>query len=361
MRIMLGDKIKELRKRDGRTQDDLATALGITNQAVSRWEANKAYPDMEIIPAIANYFHVSIDELFGYSNDRERRLAAYIEKADSFFKIEVFPPTDKKAFKKHELFLRQALSEFPNEWHLQERLAQALWMMPDSNWEEKQDEAIAKEACSLMEQAYKNCDDVQKKDSILRSFIDALCRLGDYKKIEEIAMHNSPIYNSREIVRTVLLHDSNYDRYVSEAFLALLHQLADVLNRNFEHFATTNNPEIYLSLVMLYKSAFGDGNYGWFNSDICLLYLNAARICNRNKDYEQAISCFEKAHDHGDCFTEAAKEPIKRPTSAGISNATELPSRFVYINEETFKQYIGLFSEDVISKLRSNPKYAAIL
>ena len=49
MRIMLGDKIKELRKRDRRTQDDLATALGITNQAVSRWEANKAYPDMEMI------------------------------------------------------------------------------------------------------------------------------------------------------------------------------------------------------------------------------------------------------------------------------------------------------------------------
>ncbi|MBO4920720.1 MAG: helix-turn-helix transcriptional regulator [Lachnospiraceae bacterium] len=71
MRIMLGEKIKELRKRDGRTQDDIATALGITNQAVSRWEANKAYPDMEMIPAIANYFHVSIDELFGYSNDRE--------------------------------------------------------------------------------------------------------------------------------------------------------------------------------------------------------------------------------------------------------------------------------------------------
>ena len=65
MRIMLGDKIKELRKRDGRTQDDLATALGITNQAVSRWEANKAYPDMEIIPAIANYFHAPMGWVVG--------------------------------------------------------------------------------------------------------------------------------------------------------------------------------------------------------------------------------------------------------------------------------------------------------
>lgn len=88
MKIMLGDKIRELRKRDGRTQDDLSTALGITNQAVSRWEACKAYPDIEMIPAIANYFHVSIDELFGYSNDRESRLASYIDKADKLFKLD---------------------------------------------------------------------------------------------------------------------------------------------------------------------------------------------------------------------------------------------------------------------------------
>ena len=113
MRIMLGEKIKELRKRDRRTQDDLATALGITSQAVSRWEANKAYPDMEMIPAIANYFHVSIDELFGYNNDRESTLSRYIEKANKLLKPEAVP--DKKQLKRHEQFLREALSEFPNE------------------------------------------------------------------------------------------------------------------------------------------------------------------------------------------------------------------------------------------------------
>ena len=59
MKLTLGDKIKELRKRDGRKQEDLANALGVTNQAVSRWEANGGYPDMEMIPAIANYFGVS--------------------------------------------------------------------------------------------------------------------------------------------------------------------------------------------------------------------------------------------------------------------------------------------------------------
>ena len=66
MNIKIGEKIKQLRLRDGRKQEDLANALGVSPQAVSRWEANGGYPDMELIPAIANYFNISIDELFGF-------------------------------------------------------------------------------------------------------------------------------------------------------------------------------------------------------------------------------------------------------------------------------------------------------
>lgn len=56
MQVKIGEKIKDLRKATGRKQEDLANALGVTPQAVSRWEANGGYPDMEMIPSIANYF-----------------------------------------------------------------------------------------------------------------------------------------------------------------------------------------------------------------------------------------------------------------------------------------------------------------
>ena len=80
MQIRIGDKIRELRLRDGRRQEDLANALGVTNQAVSRWEANGGYPDMEMIPAIANYFGITIDELFGYHGEREEKIASVISR-----------------------------------------------------------------------------------------------------------------------------------------------------------------------------------------------------------------------------------------------------------------------------------------
>lgn len=84
MQLNLGAKIRELRHRDGRTQEVLAEALGVTSQAVSRWEANGSYPDMEMVPAIANYFGITIDELFGYRNDRDEKIGKIIDRIDAF-------------------------------------------------------------------------------------------------------------------------------------------------------------------------------------------------------------------------------------------------------------------------------------
>ena len=46
MELALGQKIRSYRRRDGRTQEKLAEVLGVTSQAVSRWEASRGYPDM---------------------------------------------------------------------------------------------------------------------------------------------------------------------------------------------------------------------------------------------------------------------------------------------------------------------------
>ena len=61
--LKISENISALRKQAGITQEDLANKLNVSNQAVSKWEAGKCCPDIEILPVLAAFFGVSIDEL----------------------------------------------------------------------------------------------------------------------------------------------------------------------------------------------------------------------------------------------------------------------------------------------------------
>lgn len=68
-------KIAELRKDKGIGQQDLAEVLGVSFQSVSKWETGATMPDITLLPSIAEYFNVSVDELLGLKPLRQQ---AYI-------------------------------------------------------------------------------------------------------------------------------------------------------------------------------------------------------------------------------------------------------------------------------------------
>jgi len=82
MKPVIGENIKKLRGEKQVTQEQLAEHLNISYQAVSKWENNVTTPDIFLLPAIAEYFEVTIDELFkfdmrGYKNKAARLMALY--------------------------------------------------------------------------------------------------------------------------------------------------------------------------------------------------------------------------------------------------------------------------------------------
>jgi len=71
MELNFGENIKRLRRSRDLTQEALADALGVSSQSVSKWECAYGYPDITQLPAIANFFGVTIDELL--NNDKDGR------------------------------------------------------------------------------------------------------------------------------------------------------------------------------------------------------------------------------------------------------------------------------------------------
>ena len=78
----IGNKIRELRKQRGITQEQLAESIGISFQAVSKWENNIALPHITLVPVLASYFGVSMDELFDFNlKEIEHAVRIITEKA----------------------------------------------------------------------------------------------------------------------------------------------------------------------------------------------------------------------------------------------------------------------------------------
>ena len=74
MKLAIGENIRKFRKKNDLTQEALADRLGVSYQSVSRWENGATYPDLELIPAIAEVLAVTVDELMGMPQiEKEKR------------------------------------------------------------------------------------------------------------------------------------------------------------------------------------------------------------------------------------------------------------------------------------------------
>lgn len=81
----LGNNIKSLRTKKKMTQEELAELLGTTSKSVSRWEQSLTYPDISLLPFIANIFEVTVDELLGVESIKQDEYVKELKKqADQY-------------------------------------------------------------------------------------------------------------------------------------------------------------------------------------------------------------------------------------------------------------------------------------
>ena len=68
--IYLSEQLRALRRARDLTQEEVASALHVSPQSVSKWERGESYPDIELLPALANFYETSVDALIGMDRVR---------------------------------------------------------------------------------------------------------------------------------------------------------------------------------------------------------------------------------------------------------------------------------------------------
>ena len=84
MKETLGQRISKLRKSKDLTQEQLGQKVGVTSQAVSKWENDTSAPDIMLLVDLANIFEVSVDELLGNIKINETPIIVPLEERKNY-------------------------------------------------------------------------------------------------------------------------------------------------------------------------------------------------------------------------------------------------------------------------------------
>ena len=178
MQIRLGEKIRTLRKERDISQETLASALGVSFQAVSKWENQASMPDVAMIPAIASFFGVSTDELFDFNRyEAEEKVMAVCRRAWA-----VRDDHPKEA----EAILREGLKQYPGDDIILNNL---LCVIPVP---ERAEEAIS--ICRALTEGSKYGD---VRLDAWRIMAQAYESLGEYAMMKSALDHIPEIYFTR--------------------------------------------------------------------------------------------------------------------------------------------------------------------
>ncbi|MCC0784114.1 helix-turn-helix transcriptional regulator [Clostridioides sp. ES-S-0108-01] len=191
MQIKIGKVIQNLRKERSLTQEQLAKFIGVSTPAVSKWESGNSYPDIELLPLLADFFNVSIDKLLNYKIDlsEEEVTKIYKELETVFARIEIDLSTEepkeecRKDLESVKKLSNMYIEKYPKSYLLKLRIC-SLYQMYSYKFGKSELNNRVKETTNILEDIVRNTDDIQIKETALIILSNAYCMLNDYEKAE---------------------------------------------------------------------------------------------------------------------------------------------------------------------------------
>ena len=378
MKLTIGEKIKELRLRDGRRQEDLALALGVTNQAVSRWEKDGSYPDMEMIPAIANYFGVTIDQLFGYENDREKKVAAILARVASY---DIKHSDDGVWVEECLALLRDGLAEFPGNESLTLALADTLWeagWRRHRGWLSYDEEGFIRyhydthKKNPFWAECIKVCEhlaETTKDNGIFTQAIAILVPLhrtyGEFEKAISYAKRMPPLQQSREFLLTEATDGKPNAKYIGEFLLECARQFSEQLIygliADIRNFDTDLPVEKVKGAIAIFDLICDDGNMGVHHDFVSKMYLYLSRLQWERGYRDDAFGSLDKALEHAKAFEGlflAEEHKLTAPLVSFVNYTMEEPREVVKALPEDWPFWCNPDYHKVREEIRADPRWA---
>lgn len=383
MNINIGMKIREFRLRDGRTQSELADALGVSSQAVSRWEIGVTYPDMELIPSIANYFGVTIDDVFGCTGEREARINSIIAEANELGKSDNGRDVN---IEKRFTLLRNALVEFPKNERLMYELAATLsnagWARVgeridyDENGylihtRKNLDNEYWAEAIKLYEALLSDTKDPKIQADASYGLTLLYCNVGQYDKSLAIAERMPSLWYSKDMLKPYATDGEDKRKYLAEALLRLADGFANtvvqLLMSKRSNFDGNLPIRMLTGTLKIFDLLFEDGNMGPYHSRVCDLLLYLSEHQWRAGLRDEAFESLNKALEHAKTVDALAKSDEKDPLYTcellnGISMEKEKWSvnhnEFAPQLPEDWPMWMMPAFDDVAAEMTADPRWA---
>lgn len=321
MEINLKGKLRALRQQKNITQEALANHLGITPQSVGKWERGEGFPDITLLPKIAFYFDVTVDELLCVDQVR-------VEEAICEYQRQSKICCQNGENQKNLEIWEKAYSEFPKDCRVIEGLMHAInrdavYPCP---------KAEAERIIALGEELLQKSTDTRQRENAVQCLCYTYDNI-DKEKALYYADMSGTFRVTREDLRTTILDGEEGVKACQSYIMSLIHTAAMTASSMISkaHFSHQETIEAYTFAIDILKLLYSDDNVGFYAFDLSLYYLHLALQYAKMNDKENTLNALE----------ESCRYAVIEATLTDMDYTAPLVNRLKHKNSNTSKNYKG--------------------
>ena len=286
MELKISENLRNLRKERGNTQDDLANHLGISVQAVSKWERGDGFPDITLLPYIASYYEVTVDDILGCNSIRKQEdIEAFKAQAQALI---------NQGKRKERLELcRETLKKYPNDETVLSNLMYDLFSVDRIK---NSDEIISVSGKLL------HSENPEYRFEATQILAFTHSALGNYDTAVEYA-RSIPL--NKDILCSVLKGDELVDHCkwffgsICDKIYLTEHRLTKCANADYN---AEERHKIKKSIYDIFHAVFSDGDFGFWEERLSRLCLYMAKYSVETGNIDRAFDELNQMCDHAEKY-----------------------------------------------------------